>query len=374
MRVAVITRRFFRAGGGAEGYAVALVRQLASQHEVHVFSQTTDEPVAGAHYHRLAFFFERPRWLNQWVFAWSSWWQTRTGFDVVHSHENTWHGQVQTIHVRPLRLNVMQDLHGWRGWLRRLQIVTSPRLLTYLFLEGARFKPKAGRSIVAASPLLRDECAQAYPHAHLHVVTPGVDESQAPRDVAQCRVALHLPLGVPLLLFVANDWARKGLAALLQALSRLPAEVHLAVVGSLKQQPQFQSQIVALGLEGRVHLTGPLDQVSVAYQAADVLVHPTLEDSYAMVVPEAMAHGLPVVVSAFPWCGVSAELVDGEHALLLASPQDASAMAVTLERLLGDGALQQRLKHAASAFAQAHDWQHASLEYERFYEFARTHS
>ena len=80
MRVAVITRRFFRAGGGAEGYAVALVRQLASQHEVHVFSQTTDEPVAGAHYHQLAFFFERPRWLNQWVFAWSSWWLRRGAF------------------------------------------------------------------------------------------------------------------------------------------------------------------------------------------------------------------------------------------------------------------------------------------------------
>lgn len=372
MRIAVITRRFFRAGGGAETYAVALVRELSQRHEVHVFSQQTDEPVANAHYHALRFWRERPRWLNQWVFALSSWWQTRHGFDVVHSHENTWHGQVQTIHVRPLRLNLFGGRTGWRLALRWFKVCWSPRLLTYLFLEGSRFRSAPDRHVVAASSLLRDDCAKAYPQSKVTVVTPGVDGPSKIMNRNAARAALGLPDAYSFLLFVANDYARKGLDTLLQAMAYLPADVHLAVVGDQKQKPQFEVCIESLTLQGRVHFLGTLPDVSIAYQAVDALAHPTLEDSYAMVVLEAMAYGLPVMVSGFPWCGIAADLVDGEHAMLWSDPRDAHALSQTIEKVLSDTALQHSLKEAGAAFARAHDWQRAALEYEKIYELART--
>ena len=374
MRVAVITRRFFRAGGGAETYAVALVRELATQHEVHVFSQQSDQPVLGAHYHPLTFWSERPRWLNQWVFALSSWWQTRRGFDVVHSHENTWHGEVQTIHVRPLRFNLLHGKSGWRRWWVWLKVALSPRLMTYLFLEAGRFAHRPGRSVVAASDLLRDECVRVYPGVKVEVVTPGADGPTQPQTRQQARQQLGWRLDQPTLLFVANDYARKGLATLLQALSQLDPSVHLAVVGSQNQIPTFAMQVNDLGLSDRVHFVGPMNDVSLAYQAADVLVHPTLEDSYAMVVLEAMAHGLPVIVSAFPWCGVSAQLTHGLHALLVSDPKDANLLAQNIDQVLHDDALRLRLVQAGQSFASEHDWSHAALEYQRFYEHARTHA
>ena len=374
MRVAIITRRFFRAGGGAEGYAVALARELSRQHEVHVFSQQTDQPVPGLSYHPLAFVSERPRWLNQWVFAISSWWQTRRGFDVVHSHENTWHGQVQTIHVRPLRFNLLHGLSGGRLIWRWLKIVTSPRLLTYVYLEAARFKSRAGRTVVAASSLLRDDCVSAYPRSRIDVVPPGVDMPSHTRTKTQAREALDLNQSGRWLLFVANDYARKGLGTLLEAMVPLAEEVQLAVVGDTKQRTQFEASARELGLANRVQFLGSLQDVSLAYQAADALVHPTLEDSYAMVVVEAMAHRLPVIVSGYPWCGVAAQLIHDQHALLLASPQDAYALTTHIRRLLHDTDLQQRLIQTGEAFARAHDWAAASLEYERFYEHARVHA
>lgn len=376
MRIAVINRTFARTGGGAESYAVALVEQLAPRHEIHVFTQQTDEPVPGVRYHRVFRLCEKPRWINQLLFAVATWWRTRGGFDVVHSHENSWHGQLQTIHVRPLRLNLLQGRHGLRRALRWLKVATSPRLLTYVWLEAARFRPQPGRRLVAASEALRQECAQAYPASTplLSVVTPGTQLPQEPMDRATARRQLGLPQAGPLLLFVANDYARKGLDALLQALLQLPAEVQLAVVGSRNPLPVYQALVQRLGLEPRVHFLGPLADVAPAYQAADVLVHPTLEDSYAMVVLEAMAHGLPVVVSGPAHCGISRELHDGEQALLLAEPRDAAQLAALLARVLGEPALVQHLCRHASDFARAHSWQNAALQYEALYQQAAASS
>lgn len=370
MRIVVIHRNFTRSGGGAESYAVALVRELAVRHDIHVFTQQTDEPVAGVAYHKVFRLCEKPRWINQLLFAIATWWRTRQGFDVVHSHENTWHGQVQTVHVWPTRHNLLHGRQGWRLALAWLKVLTSPRLLTYVWLEGARFKPQPGRQVVAASDMLREACEQAYPASPVAVITPGVQLPQAVLSKEEARRRLGLPQQALLLLFVANDYARKGLDALLQALAQLPAEVHLAVVGSRNPLPAYQAKAQSMGLGARVHFLGPLADVAPAYQAADVLAHPTLEDSYAMVVLEAMAHGLPVVVSGPAHCGISHELQDGGQALLLDDPHDAVRLAALTEQLLHEPALAQRLREGGLAFARAHSWESAALQYEALYQQA----
>lgn len=372
MRIAIINRNFSRTGGGAESYAVAIAEQLAARHEVHVFSQESNQPVPGLHYHRVASTGARPRWLNQLVFAWSSWWQTRRGFDVVHSHENTWHGQVQTIHVRPLRYNLLQGKRGWPRALQWLKIWTSPRLATYVWLEGARFAPRPGRSIVATSAMLEHECVQAYPHSRkrLSVITPGTALQKDTVTRTMARRQLDLPAEVPLLLFVANDYRRKGLDALLPALQQLPLDVHLAVAGKPGADPRYLRQVRELGLQARVHFLGPQEDLVPAYRAADCLVHPTLEDTYAMVVLEAMAHGLPVVVSGPAHCGISRELQDGQEALLLHDPRNTADIARLVCRVLDDSALADGLRGQGLAFAQAHTWERAALEYEALYQQA----
>jgi UDP-glucose:(heptosyl)LPS alpha-1,3-glucosyltransferase len=369
LRIAVLNRVFSASGGGAESYSIRLVEQMAARHEVHVFAQVVGHKWPGVTYHRISSPLRKPRWVNQLWFATAAWLATRRGFDVVHSHENGWQGKVQTIHVKPVRHNLLAGLHGWRRALRWLKIATSPRLLTYLWLEGARFRAGPGRQVVLTSSSLRADALAAYPHAAgaMAVVTPGVTLPPAGWDRAAARRDLELPPHGRLLLFVANDYARKGLTTLLAALVTLPRDVQLAVVGSTGQKQRFRDLAAAAGVEKRVHFLGALDDVTRAYRAADVLVHPTLDDTFAMVVLEGLAHGLPVVVSGPAQCGISSLLRDGKDALLLTDPQDSRELVETLQRLLADTALQQRLSANGRAFAQAHTWEHAAQEYERLY-------
>ena len=372
MRIAIINRNFSRAAGGAESYAVAIAEQLVARHEVHVFSQDSNEPVPGITYHRVASTGTKPRWLNQLAFAFSSWWQTRKGFDVVHSHENTWHGQVQTIHVRPLRYNLFHGKRGLKRVLAWLKVWTSPRLATYVWLEGARFARRPERSIVATSAMLKLECEQAYPRSRkrLSVVTPGTRLQQDTVTRTMARRMLGLPLDQPLLLFVANDYKRKGLDALLPALKLLPPEVQLAVAGKPGAVPRYVTLARELGLESRVHFLGSQYDLVPAYRAANCLVHPTLEDTYAMVVLEAMTHGLPVVVSGPVHCGISRELRDGQEALVLHDPRNNADIARLVRRVLDDAVLADHLRGQGLAFAQAHTWERAAIEYERLYQVA----
>ncbi|MCY7318771.1 MAG: glycosyltransferase family 4 protein [Ramlibacter sp.] len=369
LKIAVLNRVFSARGGGAESYSIRLVEQLAARHDIHVFAQQIEHAWPGVSYHRVSSPLPKPRWINQLWYAAATWLATRSGFDVVHSHENTWQGRVQTIHVKPVRHNLLGGQRGWRRRLRWLKIATSPRLLTYLALEALRFRVRPGQQVVLTSSSLQADALAAYPHAvgAMAIVTPGVALPEPGWDRAAGRRELGLPANGRMLLFVANDYARKGLTTLLAALVTLPRDVQLAVVGNTGQAQRFRDLAAAAGVDKRVHFLGALDGVARAYRAADVLVHPTLDDTFAMVVLEGLAHGLPVVVSGPAQCGISTLLRDGKDALLLTDPQDSQELLATLQRLLADKALQQRLSANGRAFAQAHTWEHAAQEYERLY-------
>ncbi|WP_296443131.1 glycosyltransferase family 4 protein [Rhodoferax sp. UBA5149] len=369
MRIAVISRVFSRSGGGAESYGVALVEQLASRHEIHVFAQNSNHPVKGVTYHRVFSLGPRPRWINQLVFAMASWLQTRRGFDVVHSHENTWHGEIQTIHVRPIRCNLLFARSRTRHFLQWVKVALSPRLLTYVLLEGTRFKVSPARKVVATSENLRMECEQAYPDSQgsVTVILPGTNRAQQPTSRSAARQQLGLPQDGRWVLFVANDYVRKGLDTLLQALAHLSSDTRLIVVGNPRFAPRYSQQAERMGLRGRVHFLGSLDDLSPAYWAADCLAHPTLEDSFAMVVLEAMAHGLPVVVSGPQHCGISRQLTHGVEALLLPDPKDAQLLAKLIGSVLDNPNLAETLRRHGMAFADLHSWERAALQYEQLY-------
>lgn len=370
LRVAVLHRIFSPAGGGAERYAVALVEELAARYEFHVFSQVIAHQWPGVHYHQVPLLLRRPRWLNQLWYAITTWLATRRGFDLVHSHENTWCGQVQTFHVKTVQGSLLGEATGFRRAWRRLKTVLSPRKLTYLALERARVGGHTPRVLVAVSQTLADELVREYPRARarLSVIAPGVKMPLQPISKDQARRSLDIWPDAQVALFVANDYARKGLDALLQALACLPESLCLLVVGSASQASTYQLKAQSLGLGGRVRFAGPLHDMHLAYWAADLLVHPTLEDTFGMVVLEAMAHGLPVVVSGPAFCGAAALLHDGQDALLLKDPRDVMALREAIIRLLCDGSLRQRIAERGQSFAVGQSWQHAAAAYDDLYQ------
>ena len=369
LRIAVLNRVFSPAGGGAESYSIRVVEQLAARHEVHVYAQRIEHDWPGISYHRVPAPLARPRWVNQLWYALYTWRATRRGFDLVHSHENTWYGQVQTIHVKPVRGNLLAGRSGWALAARWLKIVLSPRLIANLSLEAARFRRLPGRRVVLASEALRAQALAAYPLAGdmMSVITPGVSPPAQSPSRAEARRLLGLPQSDALLLFVANDYARKGLDAVLAALARLPDGIRLVVVGNPAGIAQYQGKARSLGVAQRIHFLGAMKDIDLAYRGATALVHPTQDDTFAMVVLEAMAYGLPVVVSGPEHCGISALLQDGRNALLLHDPRDAIELAAAVSRVLDDPVLAAQLSEASLRFAQGHTWEEASRRYEEVY-------
>lgn len=373
LRIAVLSRNFATTGGGAERYSIAVVEELAARHEVHVFAQTIAHDFPGVIYHRIPMPLERPRWINQLYFAWKTWRATRAGFDIVHSHENTWHGNVQTVHVLPVKHTLFAGKQGGALALRWLKVLTSPRLLAYLWLEKRRYAFAYKKRVVCASASLREVVQESFPAAApmLEVITPGVQlvrERASAEAPGAKRQALDLPVAVPLLLFVGNDFVKKGLPTLLEALAQLDADTHLAVVGKGESQSEMQRLAERLGVASRVHFLGSLSDMGRAYSAADILVHPTLEDAYGMVVLEAMAHGLPVVVSQAHYAGIAQDLSDEHNALLLQNPTDPKELVTQIRRVQVDSPLAARLSTQAVAFAGAHSWHNAASDYETLFQ------
>ena len=107
-----------------------------------------------------------------------------------------------------------------------------------------------------------------------------------------------------------------------------------------------------------------MSDVTPAYAAADWLVHPTTEDTYAMVVLEAMASGLPVIVSSARFCGIAAELTHTVNALILDDPRDGKQLSERLLSLLDDPSLRATLARAGLSFAQKRTWRQAAARHE----------
>jgi glycosyltransferase involved in cell wall biosynthesis len=108
----------------------------------------------------------------------------------------------------------------------------------------------------------------------------------------------------------------------------------LIVGGGQPSIQSYQKKAELLEVGSDVQFEGAQMDMPTYYFAADVLAHPTLEDSFGMVVLEALAHQLPVVVSGAPYCGISAQLINMPEVYIISSPKNKEELAVGIAHLL----------------------------------------
>ncbi len=214
--------------------------------------------------------------------------------------------------------------------------------------------------------------AETYPQAvsAMTVVTPGVKSVPGPASDDERRAArmrLGLPLEGTCILFVANDYRKKGLPTLLDALKKLPANYFLAVVGNASQIASFKEAVKALVLGESVFFLGSLHDMRDAYLAANCLAHPTLEDTFAMVVLEAMSYGLPVVVSGAKFCGISQLLINSQNAIILEDPLDSSELFFSIKKVNENAVLKNLLSSSAKKFVIKSLWPEISAAQDFIY-------
>lgn len=157
----------------------------------------------------------------------------------------------------------------------------------------------------------------------------------------------EFPADKRVLVHVANVMPDKDFDTLLAAAGRLAGErddFHLLLVGRGTDSPGMERAANRAGLAGRVTLAGRRDDVPALLAAADVFVLSTRSEVFSRATLEAMAAGLPIVVSDVP--GFDEVFDDGVEGLKVA-PGRPEELAAALGRLLDDPAGRERLGQAA---------------------------
>jgi len=142
----------------------------------------------------------------------------------------------------------------------------------------------------------------------------------------------------------------KGLHDLLQALARArDPRVRLLLVGDGPLRPELEALAAGLGVSERVHFAGHQRQPARYLDAMDVFVLAVPSGSMSIALLEAMAHGLPSVIT---FCGPEEAVIDGETGLC-APPEDPQGLAAALNRLARDPDLRLRLGRDGASYVRA---------------------
>jgi UDP-glucose:(heptosyl)LPS alpha-1,3-glucosyltransferase len=348
MKIAVIRQECSYRKGGAERYAANLCRELAEMgHEVWVIAETFDPGIHSALKHvpvkvshatsatRSRSFYENSqralRGLNvDAVLALSRSFPS-DAFRVSDPLHRYW---MKVRYPNPLR-----------RWIENI----NPRHRAILRLENSIFDPANTRMILTNSKLsktlIRDY--YDYPQELIHVVYNGVDLQHFwPAKTKADRKSKRL-------LFVGQDFKRKGLAAAIDALALLP-DCCLRVVG--RDEPaSYRKQAHQLGVADRVEFQGSSGDIREIYQDADLFVFPTLYDPFANVCLEALACGLPVLTTT---TNGAAEIITEEangYVIDSKAPDPARQITAKVEIFLKhDFAAREKMRGAARQTAERH--------------------
>lgn len=254
---------------------------------------------------------------------------TRKAPELVQSHERLLCCDVYRAGDGVHRAWLDERLRGASA-LTRWWTEASPYHRYVVGIERRLFASPLLKAVICNSKMVRAEIRERFGLSddRLPVVYNAVDSEAFSPELRMHRAPVREKLGVPqdatVFVLVGSGYARKGVATAISALSRLPANTYLLVVGRDKARGQYQRLARQLGVAARVALVGAQDDPKPFYGAADAFVLPTLYDPCPNAALEAMASGLPVITSNK--CG-AAELVTEHDAGFVCDARDIDALA-----------------------------------------------
>jgi len=245
------------------------------------------------------------------------------------------------------------ERHPSRTWM----LLRNPLHVLVLARDHARFRWNVHRHIIALSGPNKDEIMRLYgvPDDRITVIPNGVDlERFKPSAEARRDVRRELSIGDDefVAIFVGHEFERKGLRVVLEALTSLLArQVRLTLVVAGRDDPaRLRSEFAHVG--DAVRFVGNRGDVERYYAAADVFVMPAAFDISPLVGPEALAAGLPILMTDVG--GVRDYLRDGENGWFI--EREAGDVAAKLERLVRDRELLRQVSARARASVMDRDW------------------
>jgi len=278
--------------------------------------------------------------------SWRSWRTVRDvvrGFspDVVHAHEPM-SPSTSMFAVLSAEAPVVATFHSFLDRSRLLELASPALRRVWRRIDGR----------IAVSAAAAAFVGQAFP-GEIEIVPNGVDTERFAEPSGE---PAELPAGRRVL-WVGRLDPRKAFPVMIGAFARLAPEfpdLSLVVAGDGRDRdavrmlgPDVSERVVMLGAV-------PHERLPAYHAAADVFVSPaTGQESFGIVLVEAMAAGVPVVATDIPgYREVVRDGVDG----LLAPPHDPDALACSIRQVLREPGLAERLAAAGAVRAREFSW------------------
>ncbi|MDP1808303.1 MAG: glycosyltransferase family 4 protein [Actinomycetota bacterium] len=266
-------------------------------------------------------------------------------FDVIHAHMLFPDGYAAAMLAKQFGVPLIITVHGYDAY----DIPWRNRIYKHAVMEAVRH---SDRIIAVSKSLLSNLGKLGVVKSSTMVIPNGADETVFfPRNSNSCRQALGLP-GSPkrIILSVANLVELKGLDNLLAAfaiIKRSVPDALLYIVGHGHLLPKLRRLRDSLGINDSAVLVGarPHEELPLWFNAADLVVLPSLMEGLPTALIEAISCGKPIVASRV---GGTPELITDSRIGLLVSPGDVGQLAnAVIEALNHSWDSSAILKHAA---------------------------
>jgi glycosyltransferase involved in cell wall biosynthesis len=367
MRLALMAHVFgFNDGQGRVNFEVAHAA-LKAGHSVTLVGQSCDATLTAYESFRfvqfkrsklptqslknISFAVRSARWLRK----------HRAEFDVIQANGFITWGDVDVVAAHFVHSAWLQQPgYPFKSWTKPYEIYQRAHTVFNAWQERAVYRG-AARVIPVSRKTGGEVEALGVDPARIKVAYNGVDIDTF-HPGAQDRAFFNLPSNVKLAAFVGDlRTPRKNVGLVLHAMTLLP-ELHLVVAGDLTASP-YPALAKELGIAERVHFIGKTVEVARLIRSVDVFILPSRYEAHPLVVMEAMASGVPVIVSA----NVAA-IEDFRDAVLILNDLDApDELATMIAKLLADPARMKSYGAKAREFTEGMTWGHTAAKYLEVY-------
>ena len=353
--------RYANRQGGVSKCLVELADRAAKTYDVHMVAhEVLDRPSSAIDVRRVPM-TTRPKVLQQRSFARSARGPVANlSPALVHSHGPQFrNADIYTAHsCHAAWIGDRRRMSGWRGAASR---VYPPHVLA-LDWERRCFESTSARRIISVSHRVKDELHECLeiPRELITVVPNGVDTNvfapEPPRgtvDVLDEEDLRGVRKG-PVFLFVGYEFDRKGLAPAMRGLVSSGLEdAELWVAGSADRSA-YERLAADLGIAERVRFLGHKSDIARYFRAADAFVLPTAYEAFELVSLEALASGVPLIVSTRAG---AAEVLEGPaREYLIDDPRDWREVGSHMRRFADQRDQWPEMRDRARALGLRHDW------------------
>ncbi len=353
--------------GGAEQFASELAGRLSENPDYH-FQVFANRWETGGH----PFSFYRipiitfPKFLTTISFArFVRRRLRRDDFSLVHTHDRIFAADIYTLPGVPHRY--------WVMLVRRKRMSLFDRATAWV--EKKLVYEGGCKKFIAVSELTKEIFLREYDveEERVEVIHPGVNLSRydnKAKDLIRHAARQRWKIGDNdfAVIFASMNFELKGLDHIIHSLAKLRAEgakVKLIVAGkgnvkkyqNIAQKAQMSDNIVFTGVL-------PADQLVNLYLSGDIYMMLSGFDTFGMVVPEAMAAGLPVVIS--DRVGAKDLVREGENGFVIENPSDYEYLASRV-KILMDKTRHKSMSAAARETALGNSWEKTTDRYREIY-------